>query len=92
MVAAGLAIIHLFPRITKAIPSPLVAILVLSTIAIVFHDYLSGGPLVHPHPCRLRGASQTCAMREHNPAPVGLLLRRAAFRDRTAPNTPPATA
>jgi SulP family sulfate permease len=36
MVAAGLAIIYLFPRLTKAIPSPLVAILVLSTVAIVF--------------------------------------------------------
>jgi len=38
MVAAGLAIIYLFPRITKAVPSPLVAILVLSVIAIVFHS------------------------------------------------------
>lgn len=34
MVAAGLAIIYLLPRITKAVPSPLVAILVLSAIAI----------------------------------------------------------
>ena len=35
MVAAGLAIIYLLPRVTKAIPSPLVAILVLSAINIV---------------------------------------------------------
>jgi SulP family sulfate permease len=34
MVAAGLAIIYGFPRITKAVPSPLVAILVLSAISI----------------------------------------------------------
>ncbi len=34
MVAAGLAIIYLFPRITRAIPSPLVCIIVLSAIAI----------------------------------------------------------
>ncbi|CAA9562376.1 MAG: Sulfate permease [uncultured Thermomicrobiales bacterium] len=34
MVAAGLAIIYLFPRLTKAIPSPLVAILVLSALAL----------------------------------------------------------
>ncbi len=33
MVAAGLAIIYLFPYVTKAIPSPLVAILVLTGIA-----------------------------------------------------------
>ena len=32
MVAGGLAIIYLFPRLTKAVPSPLVAILVLSAI------------------------------------------------------------
>lgn len=37
MVAAGLAIIYLFPRLTKAIPSPLVAICVLSAVAIGFH-------------------------------------------------------
>ncbi|MCM8556725.1 SulP family inorganic anion transporter [Sphingomicrobium sediminis] len=36
MVAAGLAIIYLFPRLTKAVPSPLVAILVLSAFAIYF--------------------------------------------------------
>ncbi|MBX9450777.1 MAG: SulP family inorganic anion transporter [Mesorhizobium sp.] len=36
MVAAGLAIIYLFPRLTKAVPSPLVCIVVLTTIAIVF--------------------------------------------------------
>lgn len=34
MVAGGLAIIYLFPRLTKAIPSPLVAILVLSAVGI----------------------------------------------------------
>jgi len=33
--AAGLAIIYLFPRITKAVPSPLVAIVVLTAVAIV---------------------------------------------------------
>ena len=36
MVAAGLAIIYLLPRLTKAVPSPLVAILVLSGVAIWF--------------------------------------------------------
>jgi SulP family sulfate permease len=36
MVAAGLAIIYLFPRITKAVPSPLVTIIVLTVISIVF--------------------------------------------------------
>ncbi len=34
MVAAGLAIIYLMPRLTKAVPSPLVAILLLSAVAI----------------------------------------------------------
>ncbi|WP_367114813.1 SulP family inorganic anion transporter [Clostridium sp.] len=34
MVAVGLAIIYLFPYITKAVPSPLVAIIVVSAIAI----------------------------------------------------------
>lgn len=34
MVAGGLAIIYLFPRVTRAVPSPLVAIIVLSVIAI----------------------------------------------------------
>lgn len=33
MIAGALAIIYLFPRITKAIPSPLVAIIVLTAIA-----------------------------------------------------------
>ncbi|GGF45845.1 sodium-independent anion transporter [Azorhizobium oxalatiphilum] len=33
MIAAGLAIIYLFPRLTKAIPSPLVAIAVLTAAA-----------------------------------------------------------
>ncbi|QAY77112.1 SulP family inorganic anion transporter [Sphingosinicella sp. BN140058] len=36
MVAAGLAIIYLFPRLTRAVPSPLVAILALSAVAIGF--------------------------------------------------------
>jgi len=34
MVASGLAIIYLFPRITKAVPSPLVAILILTGVSI----------------------------------------------------------
>lgn len=34
MVAAGLAIIYLFPRLTRAVPSPLVAILVLAGLSI----------------------------------------------------------
>lgn len=34
MIAAGLAVIYLFPRLTKAIPSPLVAIVLLSGLAI----------------------------------------------------------
>jgi len=34
MVAAGLAIIYLLPRVTKAVPSPLVAIVVLTILAI----------------------------------------------------------
>src|SRR3546814_17329462 len=34
MVAGGLAIIYLFPRLTTAVPSPLVAILLLSAISI----------------------------------------------------------
>jgi SulP family sulfate permease len=34
MVAGGLAIIYLFPRLTTAVPSPLVAILVLSAVSI----------------------------------------------------------
>jgi len=36
MVAAGLAIIYLFPYITTAIPSPLVTIVVLTAIALLF--------------------------------------------------------
>lgn len=36
MTAAGLAIIYLFPYITRAIPSPLVAIVVLTIVAVVF--------------------------------------------------------
>ncbi len=34
MVAGGLAIIYIFPRLTKAVPSPLVAIIVLTCLAI----------------------------------------------------------
>ncbi len=36
MVAAGLAIIYLLPRLTKAVPSPLVCIVVLTIVAIVY--------------------------------------------------------
>ena len=36
LVAAGLAIIYLFPLITKAIPSPLVTIIVLTAVALFF--------------------------------------------------------
>ena len=36
MVAAALAIIYLLPRVTKAVPSPLVAILILTAVAIAF--------------------------------------------------------
>ncbi len=36
MVAAGLAIIYLFPHLTRALPSPLVAIVVLTVVAIAF--------------------------------------------------------
>ncbi len=35
LVAAGLAIIYLFPRLTKAVPSPLVTIVVLTTLVLV---------------------------------------------------------
>src|SRR5690606_23457924 len=34
MVAAGLAIIYLFPRLTRSVPSPLVAIIVLTIVSI----------------------------------------------------------
>jgi len=37
MTAAGLAIIYLFPYVTRAIPSPLVAIVVLTGVAMYFH-------------------------------------------------------
>ena len=36
MVAAALAIIYLFPRITKAVPSPLVAIIVLTAVSMIW--------------------------------------------------------
>ncbi|WP_425482181.1 SulP family inorganic anion transporter [Luteibacter yeojuensis] len=37
MTAAGLAIIYLFPYVTRAVPAPLVAIVVLTIVAMVFH-------------------------------------------------------
>jgi sulfate permease, SulP family len=37
LIALGLAIIYLFPRLTRAVPSPLVAIAVLTTITAAFH-------------------------------------------------------
>ena len=37
MIALGLAIIYLFPRITRLVPSPLVCILVLTTISLAMH-------------------------------------------------------
>lgn len=36
LVAAGLAIIYLFPRLTKAVPSPLVTIIVLTALTLAF--------------------------------------------------------
>ncbi|MFT5181779.1 MAG: SulP family sulfate permease [Alphaproteobacteria bacterium] len=36
MVAAGLAIIYLFPMITKSVPSPLICIIALTAVAMVF--------------------------------------------------------
>ncbi|PTX50113.1 SulP family sulfate permease [Gemmobacter caeni] len=36
LVAAGLAIIYLFPRVTKAVPSPLVTIIVLTALSLGF--------------------------------------------------------
>ncbi|MCB4824231.1 SulP family inorganic anion transporter [Roseicella aerolata] len=36
MVAAGLAIIYLLPRLTRAVPSPLVAIVALTAVSIIF--------------------------------------------------------
>ncbi|WP_417582292.1 SulP family inorganic anion transporter [Pelagibacterium sp.] len=36
MVAAGLAIIYLFPRLTRAVPSPLVCIVVLTVVSLAF--------------------------------------------------------
>lgn len=36
LVAAGLAIIYLFPYVTRAVPSPLVTIIVLTTLAVIF--------------------------------------------------------
>lgn len=37
LLAIGLAIIYLFPRLTHAVPSPLVAIIVVTLIAVVMH-------------------------------------------------------
>ncbi|HEV7717617.1 MAG TPA: SulP family inorganic anion transporter [Arsenicitalea sp.] len=37
LIALGLAIIYLFPRITRAVPSPLVAIAVVTAVAAAFH-------------------------------------------------------
>jgi len=37
MVAVGLAIIYLVPRLTKAVPSPLICIIVLTAISVVFN-------------------------------------------------------
>jgi SulP family sulfate permease len=37
MVALGIAIIYLFPKLTKAIPSPLIAVIVLSAISMYFN-------------------------------------------------------
>ncbi len=37
LVAGGLAIIYLFPRITRAVPSPLVCIVVLTVLAVWLH-------------------------------------------------------
>ncbi|WBU61008.1 SulP family inorganic anion transporter [Paracoccus albus] len=36
LVAAGLAIIYLFPLITKAVPSPLITIVILTTLTLIF--------------------------------------------------------
>jgi SulP family sulfate permease len=36
LIALGLAIIYLFPRVTRAVPAPLVAIVVLTTVAVLF--------------------------------------------------------
>jgi SulP family sulfate permease len=48
MVLGGLAIIYLLPRITKAAPSPLVAIVVLTVIAILGHiDVRTVGDMGH---------------------------------------------
>lgn len=48
MVAAGLAIIYLFPRLSKAVPSPLVAILVLTAVSIGFGaDVFTVGDMGH---------------------------------------------
>ena len=55
MVAAGLAIIYLFPRVTRAIPSPLVGIVVLTTLVAGARAWKSGPSATSancPRPCR----------------------------------------
>ena len=54
MVAGGLAIIYLFPYVTKTIPSPLICILVLTSISIYFGlDVRTVGDMGDcPPPCR----------------------------------------
>ncbi len=37
LIGLGLGIIYLFPRLTRAVPSPLVAIVVLTAISVLFH-------------------------------------------------------
>jgi SulP family sulfate permease len=37
LIALGLAVIYLFPYVTKAIPSPLVAIVVVTLVSVLFH-------------------------------------------------------
>ncbi|OYY73172.1 SulP family inorganic anion transporter, partial [Sphingomonas sp. 28-63-12] len=41
MVAGGLAMIYLLPRLTKAVPSPLIAILVLTAISIILGAHVN---------------------------------------------------
>lgn len=40
MIAASLAIIYLFPLVTTAVPSPLVAIAVMATVTVMFHVHV----------------------------------------------------
>jgi SulP family sulfate permease len=54
MIAAGLAIIYLFPKLTQAVPSPLICILVLTVISVVapmpLHTVADLGRLPHTLP------------------------------------------